>query len=150
MRNSPFILQAERHLEMKLPLPPFSKISALEKVKLAEDAWNSRDPERVSMAYTEGSQWRNRGQFIVGRKQIRNFLSRKWNKEQAYRLKKELWAYSDKRIAVTFIYEWHDDTDQWFRSYGNELWEFASNGLMARRIASINDVSIKEVERTLR
>ncbi len=132
------------------PLPPFTKVSAKAKVQAAENAWNSRDPERVSMAYTDDSQWRNRGEFIVGREQIRTFLSSKWVKEQEYRLKKELWAFSGNRIAVTFMYEWHDETDQWFRSYGNELWEFASNGLMARRVASINDVLIDEVERTLR
>jgi len=132
------------------PLPPFTKDSAIAKVQAAEDAWNSRDPERVSMAYTENSQWRNRGEFIVGREQIRTFLSGKWIKEQEYRLKKELWAFSDNRIAVTFMYEWHDDTDQWFRSYGNEMWEFASNGLMDRRVASINDAPIEEVDRKLR
>lgn len=101
------------------------------------------------MAYTEDSQWRNRSEFLVGREQIQEFLSRKWNKEQDYRLKKELWTYSDNRIAVTFTYEWHDDTGQWFCSYGNELWEFASNGLMSRRVASINDVTIKEGDRKL-
>jgi len=125
-------------------------MSAVAKVQAAENAWNSRDPERVSMAYTEGSQWRNRGELIVGRKQIRTFLSRKWNKEQEYRLKKELWTFSDNRIAVTFMYEWHDFAERWFRSYGNELWEFTSSGLMARRIASINDVPIEEMERKLR
>ena len=132
------------------PLPPFTKVSAMAKVQAAEDAWNSRDPERVSMAYTEDSQWRNRGEFIVGREQIRTFLSGKWVKEKEYRLKKELWTFSGNRIAVTFKYEWHDSDDQWFRSYGNELWEFASNGLMARRVASINDVPIEEAERQLR
>lgn len=132
------------------PLPPFTKVSAMAKVQAAEDAWNSRDPERVSMAYTENSQWRNRGEFIVGREQIRKFLSGKWIKEQEYRLKKDLWTFSGNRIAVIFMYEWHDDTDQWFRSYGNEMWEFASNGLMARRVASINDVPIDEVDRKLR
>ena len=132
------------------PLPPFTKVSAMAKVQAAEDAWNSRDPERVSMAYTEDSQWRNRGEFIVGREQIQIFLSGKWIKEQEYRLKKELWTFSDNRIAVTFMYEWHDSDDQWFRSYGNEMWEFASNGLMARRVASINDVPIEEEERKLR
>lgn len=132
------------------PLPPFTKVSAMAKIQAAEDAWNSRDPERVSMAYTENSQWRNRGEFIVGREQIRKFLSGKWIKEQEYRLKKDLWTFSGNRIAVIFMYEWHDDTDQWFRSYGNEMWEFASNGLMARRVASINDVPIEEVDRKLR
>lgn len=132
------------------PLPPFIKVSAMAKVQAAEDAWNSRDPERVSMAYTEDSQWRNRGEFIVGREQIRTFLSGKWIKEQEYRLKKELWTFSGNRIAVTFKYEWHDSDDQWFRSYGNEMWEFASNGLMARRVASINDVPIEEADRKLR
>ena len=137
-------------IEQRPPLPPFTRMSAMAKVQAAEDAWNSCDPERVSMAYTEDSQWRNRDEFINGREQIRTFLSRKWNKEQQYRLKKELWTYSDNRIAVTFTYEWHDYAGQWFRSYGNELWEFASNGLMARRIASINDVPIEEVDRKLR
>jgi uncharacterized protein len=132
------------------PLPPFTKVSAMAKVQVAEDGWNSRDPERVSMAYTEDSQWRNRSEFLVGREQIQEFLTRKWIKEQEYRLKKELWAFSGNRIAVTFKYEWHDSDDQWFRSYGNELWEFASNGLMARRVASINDVPIEKAERQLR
>jgi len=134
-------------IEQKPPLPPFTEMSAMAKVQAAEDAWNSCDPYRVSMAYTENSHWRNRSEFIVGREQIRTFLSRKWNKEQGYRLKKELWTYSDNRIAVTFRYEWHDYANKWFRSYGNELWEFASNGLMQRRIASINDVQISEEER---
>lgn len=137
-------------LEQRPPLPPFTRMSAMLKVQAAEDAWNSCDPGTVSMAYTEDSEWRNRDEFIIGREQIRTFLSRKWNKEQAYRLKKELWAYSDNRIAVSFMYEWHDYTEQWFRSYGNELWEFDSNGLMARRIASINDLPIEEVDRELR
>jgi nuclear transport factor 2 (NTF2) superfamily protein len=149
MKKSVLNLQAESSAQLRPPLPPFTEISALAKVQAAEDAWNSRDPERVSMAYTEDSKWRNRSEFLVGREQIQEFLSRKWNKEQEYRLKKELWTYSDNRIAVTFMYEWHDDTDQWFCSYGNELWEFASNGLMSRRVASINDVTIKEGDRKL-
>lgn len=137
-------------IEQRPPLPPFTEMSAIAKVQAAEDAWNSRNPERVSMAYTEDSEWRNRSEFLVGREQIRTFLSRKWNKEREYRLKKELWTYSGNRIAVTFVYEWCNYANQWFRSYGNELWEFASNGLMAKRIASINDVCIEEVERKLR
>jgi nuclear transport factor 2 (NTF2) superfamily protein len=149
MKKSVLNLQAESSAQLRPPLPPFTEISALAKVQAAEDAWNSRDPERVSMAYTEDSKWRNRSEFLVGREQIQEFLSRKWNKEQEYRLKKELWTYSDNRIAVTFMYEWHDDTDQWFCSYGNEVWEFASNGLMSRRVASINDVTIKEGDRKL-
>jgi nuclear transport factor 2 (NTF2) superfamily protein len=131
------------------PLPPFSHESAIQKVQAAEDAWNSRDPKRVALAYTEDSQWRNRDQFITGREQIEQFLSHKWHKELDYRLKKELWAFTDNRIAVTFEYEWHNEAGEWFRSYGNELWQFASNGLMERRIASINDLPIKETERQL-
>ena len=128
-------------------LPPFTKVSALEKVQAAEDAWNSKDPERVSLAYTEDSEWRNRSEFIVGREQIQSFLVKKWDKEKGYKLQKELWAFSGNRIAVTFKYEWHDYADNWFRSYGNELWEFAENGLMQRRIASINDVQILNEDR---
>ncbi len=132
------------------PLPPFSIESAIEKVRLAEDAWNSRDPERVALAYTVDSQWRNRAEFIHGRAAIEEFLTRKWNRELDYRLIKELWTFGDNRIAVRFAYEWHDDGGHWFRSYGNENWEFDEHGLMRRRIASINDLPIAESERKYR
>src|SRR6266566_8321498 len=121
--------------------------SAKAKVQAAENAWNTRDPERVALAYTEDSDWRNRDEFLHGREEIKAFLRRKWAKELDYRLKKELWCWTENRIAVTFQYEWHDDSGQWFRSYGNELWEFDDNGLMRRRIASINDVPIAERDR---
>ena len=130
--------------------PPFSEETARKKVQAAEDAWNSRDPERAALAYAEDSEWRNRNEFLQGRKEIVEFLRRKWAKELDYRLKKTLWCYNGNRIAVTFEYEWHDDSGQWYRSYGNELWEFAENGLMRRRIASINDAPIKETERRIR
>lgn len=130
------------------PLPPFiTADAAIEKVRLAEDAWNSRDPERVSLAYTEDSKWRNRSQFVHGREQIRTFLAAKWQREFDYRLIKELWCYRGNRIAVRFAYEWHDDSGSWFRSYGNENWEFEANGLMRRRIASINDLPIRGGDR---
>ena len=132
------------------PLPPFTEESARQKVQAAEDAWNSRDPERVSLAYTEHSEWRNRSEFLSGRPAIVEFLRRKWSKELDYRLKKELWAFSGDRIAVRFEYEWHDAAGQWFRSHGNENWEFAENGLMQRRFASINDQPIQESERKFR
>ena len=124
------------------PLPPFTLESALQKVRLAEDAWNSRDPARVALAYTSDSQWRNRVEFLRGREAIEAFLRRKWARELDYRLIKELWAFRENRIAVRFAYEWHDDSGQWFRSYGNENWEFDAEGLMQRRIASINDAAI--------
>ncbi len=129
--------------------PPFDLESATAKVQAAEDAWNSRDPQRVSMAYTEDSEWRNRAEFIRGREEIRAFLARKWAKEHEYRLKKELWGFRNNRMAVRFEYEWHDDAGQWWRSYGNELWEFNEEGLMARRFASINDAPILESERRI-
>jgi uncharacterized protein len=129
------------------PVPPFDRDSAIQKVRLAEDAWNSRDPERVSLAYTPDSVWRNRAEFITGREAIVQFLRRKWNRELDYRLIKELWAVSGDRIAVRFAYEWHDDGGHWFRSYGNENWEFDGDGLMRRRYASINDLPISESER---
>ena len=129
------------------PLPPFTKETAIKKVRMAEDAWNTHDPERVSLAYTEGSRWRNRSEFFSGRKAIVAFLTRKWARERDYRLIKELWAFHENRIAVRFQYEWHDDSGQWFRSYGNEQWEFDAEGFMARREASINDVPIGEGER---
>ena len=126
--------------------PPFTLETALAKVQAAEDAWNSRDPDRVAMAYTEHSEWRNRTEFFTGRAAIRAFLARKWVKDREYRLNKELWAFHGNRIAVRFEYEWHD-VDQWYRSYGNEMWEFDDQGLMARRYASINDAPIREAER---
>jgi uncharacterized protein len=129
------------------PLPPFTPETAAQKVRLAEDAWNTRDPARVSLAYTVDSKWRNRVEFIDGREAIRAFLTRKWNKELDYRLIKELWTFGADRIAVRFAYEWHDDSGHWFRSYGNENWEFAPSGLMRRRIASINDVPILPADR---
>lgn len=129
------------------PLPPFSPDTASQKVRLAEDAWNSRDPERIALAYTPDSIWRNRAEFLVGREAIRAFLQRKWSQELQYRLIKELWACDGNRIAVRFAYEFHDDSGSWFRAYGNENWEFAANGLMQRRIASINNLPIREQER---
>ena len=129
------------------PLPPFTEETAKIKVKAAEDAWNTHDPERVAGAYTEDSVWRNRDEFIVGRADIKAFLERKWARELDYRLRKSLWAFTERRIAVRFQYEWHDAAGQWYRSYGNENWEFADSGLMRRREASINDVRIAEGER---
>ena len=129
------------------PLPPFTLETAKEKVQKAEDAWNSCDPDRVALAYTEDSVWRNRADFFSGRSMIREFLKRKWAKELDYRLKKELWAFTGNRISVRFEYEWHDDAGFWFRSHGNEQWEFSELGLMQRREASINDVPIKQAER---
>ena len=134
-------------MENKPPLPPFTQATALQKVQAAEDAWNTRDPEKVCMAYTVDSVWRNRSEFIHGRDEIREFLKRKWDTELEYRLKKWLWAFHGNRISAKFEYEWHDETGQWHRSYGNEQWEFASNGLMQRREASINDVEIAKSER---
>jgi len=134
-------------VETKPPLPPFTETTARQKVQAAEDAWNSRDPERVALAYTPDSEWRNRDQLFSGRAAITDFLRAKWQKELDYRLKKELWAFTENRIAVRFEYEWHNSENQWFRSYGNEMWEFADNGLMQRRFASINDVAINEAER---
>jgi hypothetical protein len=129
------------------PLPPFTLETARQKVRMAEDAWNSRDPERVSLAYTQDSRWRNRAEFIEGRAAIVAFLTRKWAKEHDYRLIKDLWAFTDNRIAVRFQYEWHNAGGDWYRSYGNELWEFDVHGLMQRREASINDVAIAAAER---
>ncbi|QEE30374.1 nuclear transport factor 2 family protein [Terriglobus albidus] len=131
--------------------PPFTDPEqAARKVQLAEDLWNTRDPERVAAAYTEDTHWRNRAEFLNGRPAVIEFLRRKWNRELDYKLKKELWAFRENRIAVKFFYEWHDDSGQWFRSYGNELWEFVPSGLMQRREASINDMPIKEADRQLR
>jgi len=136
-------------MEQKPPLPPFNFETATQKVQLAEDAWNSQDPVRVSLAYTVDSEWRNRSQFINGREEIVKFLSGKWQKELDYKLKKELWAFTDNRIAVRFEYEYHDASGQWYRAYGNENWEFDENGLMQRRFASINDLAINEADRRL-
>ncbi len=129
------------------PLPPFTRDTALQKVRLAEDGWNTRDPERVSLVYTLDSTWRNRAEFLTGRPAIVQLLQRKWQKELEYRLIKELWAFHENRIAVRFAYEWHDDSGNWFRSYGNENWEFNEHGLMQRRIASINDLPITAAQR---
>ena len=129
------------------PLPPFTRETAVEKVRLAEDGWNTRDPARVAAAYTVDSVWRNRAEFLTGRAAIEEFLARKWARELEYRLIKELWAFGDDRIAVRFAYEWHDDSGTWFRSYGNENWEFDAEGLMRRRHASINDLPIREEDR---
>ena len=134
-------------MDPKPPLPPFTAETAIQKVRLAEDAWNSRDPDRVSLVYTEKTVWRNRSEFVTGRDQVRNFLQRKWAKEIDYRLIKELWAFTGNRLAVRFAYEWHDDTGSWYRSYGNENWEFNDDGYMERRIASINDLPINESDR---
>jgi hypothetical protein len=130
-------------------VPPFTIETATAKVQAAEDAWNTRDPERVALAYTEDSEWRNRSEFLKGRAEIKQFLKRKWARELEYRLKKELWAFHEKRIAVRFEYEWHDEKGQWYRSYGNEMWEFADDGLMRKRYASINDISIEKEERRI-
>ena len=135
---------------MPAPGPPFSRETAIIKVRMAEDAWNSRDPHRVSLAYSEDSRWRNRAGFINGRAEILAFLARKWNKELDYRLIKEMWTFGDNRIAVRFAYEWHDDSGNWFRSYGNENWEFDADGVMQRRFASINDLPISEADRKYR
>ena len=133
--------------EVRPPLPPFNFETATKKVRAAEDAWNTRDPQRVAFAYTPDSRWRNRSEFLVGREQIVAFLGRKWARELDYRLIKELWAFRENRIAVRFAYEWHDDSGNWFRSYGNENWEFNENGLMMQRHASTNDLPIREQDR---
>lgn len=137
-------------MKQKHPLPPFTLETALEKIQLAEDAWNSQDPERVSKAYTLDSEWRNRDQFVNGREEIVKFLSSKWQKEFNYKLKKEYWAHADNRIAVRFEYEYQNKEGNWFRAYGNENWEFDENGLMRKRFASINDLAIKEEDRKLK
>ena len=134
-------------MDIKPPLPPFTPETARQKVRMAEDAWNSRDPDRVVLVYTQDTRWRNRSEFPVGREQVREFLQRKWAKELDYRLIKELWACDGSRIAVRFAYEWHDVSGQWFRSYGNENWEFTTQGLMRARYASINDLSIADADR---
>ncbi|MBD2178040.1 nuclear transport factor 2 family protein [Pseudanabaena sp. FACHB-1998] len=137
-------------METKPPLPPFTLETAKAKIQAAENAWNTRDPDRVALAYTEDSEWRNRNEFVKGRDEIREFLKRKWAKELDYRLKKELWCFMDNRIAVRFEYEYHDEAGNWYRAYGNENWEFAENGLMMRRFASINDLAIQESDRKFR
>ncbi|HTK18588.1 MAG TPA: nuclear transport factor 2 family protein [Mucilaginibacter sp.] len=136
-------------MEKRLPIPPFTMETALQKVQAAEDAWNTRDPERVSLAYTIDTEWRNRAEFINGRDEVVAFLKRKWSKELDYKLKKELWGFRENRMAVRFEYEWHDDSGNWYRSYGNELWEFDEDGYMRKRYASINDLPIKESDRKL-
>ena len=137
-------------MEKRFPLPPFSLETAKQKIQLAEDAWNSQDPERVSLAYTTDSEWRNRNEFINGREEIVTFLSKKWQKELNYKLKKEYWAHTDNRIAVRFEYEYQNQAGEWYRAYGNENWEFDDNGLMKKRFASINDLSIAEKDRKLK
>lgn len=136
-------------MDPRPPLPPFTEETAKQKIQMAEDAWNSKDPERVAKAYTPDSEWRNRHEFITGREEIVAFLKRKWAKEMDYRLKKEYWAHSGNRIAVRFEYEWHDEAGNWFRSYGNENWEFDEDGLMQLRLASINDLPIASTDRKL-
>lgn len=140
----------ERDMNIRPPLPPFSLETAQLKVQAAEDAWNSRSAERVSLAYTENTEWRNRTDFLRGREQVVEFLRRKWAREHDYRLRKELWAFGSHRIAVRFEYEYHDDQGQWWRAYGNENWEFDDHGLMQRRFASINDLAISEIDRKFR
>ena len=145
------LLKASNLMDMlntpRPPFPPFTRETAMQKVRMAEDGWNGSNPEKVAMAYTLDSQWRNRHEFLKGRAEIVEFLSRKWAKEHEYRLIKELWAFEANRIAVRFAYEWHDDAGQWWRSYGNENWEFDENGLMQKRYASINDLAINESDR---
>lgn len=135
---------------IRLPIPPFTLETALQKVQIAEDAWNTKDPEKVCMAYTIDTEWRNRTEFINGREEVKEFLRKKWEKELNYVLKKELWGFRENRMAVRFEYEWLDNSGQWFRSYGNELWEFDENGYMRKRFASINDLAINEKERKLK
>ena len=137
-------------MEQKQPLPPFNFETATQKVQMAEDAWNTKNPEKVCLAYTIDTEWRNRHLFINGREEVKEFLTSKWKKELDYKLKKELWAFTGNRIAVRFEYEWHDESGQWFRSYGNENWEFDENGFMKKRFASINDLQINETERRLK
>jgi uncharacterized protein len=137
-------------MEKKLSVPPFTLETALQKVQAAENAWNTKDPEKICMAYTIDTEWRNRNEFITGRGEVKTFLKSKWEKELAYKLKKELWAFTENRIAVRFEYEWHDANGQWYRSYGNENWEFDENGYMQKRFASINDLPIDEKDRKLK
>lgn len=137
-------------MEKRFPLPPFTEETARQKVQAAEDAWNTLDPEKVSLAYTVDTEWRNRSEFLQGREEVKQFLERKWQKESGYKLRKELWAFTDNKIAVRFEYEWHDDAGQWYRSYGNEMWEFNNDGYMQKRYASINDAPITEEERRIK
>jgi uncharacterized protein len=137
-------------MEQKKPLPPFNFETATQKVQMAEDAWNTKNPEKVSLAYTIDTEWRNRDLFIIGRKEVNEFLTAKWERELDYKLKKELWAFTDNKIAVRFEYEWHDNSGQWYRSYGNENWEFDDNGFMKKRFASINDLAINETDRRIK
>ncbi|HTD39798.1 MAG TPA: nuclear transport factor 2 family protein [Mucilaginibacter sp.] len=137
-------------MEKRYPIPPFNMETALQKVQAAEDAWNTRDAERVALAYTVDTEWRNRAEFINGREEVIAFLKRKWAKELDYKLKKELWGFRENRMAVRFEYEWHDDSGNWYRSYGNELWEFDEDGYMRKRFASINDLPIKDADRKLK
>ena len=137
-------------MEQKLPLPPFTKETAIQKIQIAEDAWNGKDPIKVSKAYTVDTEWRNRNLFINGREEVQDFLKQKWDVEKEYKLKKEYWAHTENRIAVRFEYEYHNEEGQWFRAYGNENWEFDENGLMAKRFASINDLPIDEKDRKLK
>ena len=143
-------METPHPMNTRPPLPPFTEETARQKIQAAEDAWNTRNPERVSAAYTEDSEWRNRSDFLTGRPAIVEFLRRKWARELDYRLRKELWAFTGNRIAVRFEYEFHDAAGQWWRAYGNENWEFAANGLMHRRFASINDLAIAEADRKFR
>jgi nuclear transport factor 2 (NTF2) superfamily protein len=137
-------------IEKRFPVPPFTRETALQKVQSAEDAWNTKDPEKVALAYTIDTEWRNRTEFVNGRAAVKEFLKRKWEKELDYKLRKELWGFLGNRMAVRFEYEWHDHAGQWYRSYGNEMWEFDEDGYMQKRFASINDLAIKETERKLR
>jgi nuclear transport factor 2 (NTF2) superfamily protein len=139
----------ENNTEKRFPIPPFTMETALQKVQAAEDAWNSKDPESVSLAYTVDTEWRNRTEFINGREEVKAFLKRKWEKEKGYKLKKELWGFRENRMAVRFEYEWHDEEGNWYRSYGNENWEFDAHGYMRKRFASINDLPIKQEDRRL-
>ena len=137
-------------MEQRQPLPPFNFETATQKVQMAEDAWNTKNPEKISLAYTIDTEWRNRDLFINGREEVKEFLTNKWKKELDYKLKKELWAFTDNKIAVRFEYEWHDNSGQWFRSYGNENWEFDENGYMKKRFASIKDLAINETDRRVK
>ena len=136
--------------EKRFPVPPFTRETALQKVQSAEDAWNTKDPEKVALAYTIDTEWRNRTEFVNGREAVKEFLKRKWEKELDYKLRKELWGFLGNRMAVRFEYEWHNDSGQWYRSYGNEMWEFDDDGYMQKRFASINDLPIKDTERKFR
>ncbi len=147
---TPLVASAVERAETRPPLPPFTRDTAIQKVRAAEDGWNTRDPEQVALAYSAQSRWRNRAEFVVGREQIVALLRRKWARELDYRLIKELWAFEGSRIAVRFAYEWHDDAGNWFRSFGNENWEFDAQGLMTSRHASINDLPIREEDRKFR